>query len=120
MIERPACWIRGTMSPSDYEEDPVRKATQDCPHRKTTGWPLFGSTHQCDHPGALGEHVPTQGNESMVQAGGVDGYATFCPAVDMHLVSLGEPSRLYLEGVYTVVTDEVIIDESRRLLPPIE
>ncbi len=35
--------------------------------------------------------------------GGVDAYATFCEPVNMHLTSLGEPSRLIIDGEYRVV-----------------
>lgn len=40
-----------------------------------------------------------------------DDFATFCEAVDMHLTSLGEPSRLILEGSFAVVEKTMDPDE---------
>ncbi len=116
MVEkRPACWIRGNMSPSDYEDDEIRRITHECPHRKPTGWSLFGATNECYHPGAVSEHTDEQGNTEYVMLGGVDGYATFCQAVDSHLTSLGEPSRLYIDAEYTVLDATPIVDEQKLL-----
>ena len=112
---RPACWIRGNMSPKDYEGDEVRRLTQECPHRKATGWSMFGSSNECHHPAAQSEHEASQTYGNVVVAGGVDGYATFCPAVDHHLTSLGEPSRLYIEAEYTVLGVVPDVEEQKLL-----
>lgn len=104
------------MSPKDYENDEVRRVTHECPHRKPTGWSLFGSTNECYHPGAMSEHEDDQSGEGYVMVGGVDGYATYCPAVDLHLTSLGEPSRLYVEAEYEVLDATPIVEEPKQII----
>jgi len=103
------------MSPQDYEDDEVRRVTHECPHRRPTGSSMFGSTNECYHPGAVSEHQESQVYGNAVVSGGVDGYATFCEAVDMHLTSLGEPSRLYVDGNYEVLEGALTIDDSHLL-----
>lgn len=105
MERRPDCWIRGNMEPEDYENDEVRRLTHECPHRRPTGWSYFGPTNECYHPGALGEYRRSEVIDDVVVSGVIDGYATFCPAVDLSLTSQGEPSRLYIEAEYTVISD---------------
>ena len=67
---------------------------------------------ECTHPAHSGEREEFQdlpGGGVMV--GGVDGYATFCEPVDMHLTSLGETSRYIIEVEFRE------IDNPRRLPP---
>jgi hypothetical protein len=101
---QPNCWIRGDMSPRDIEDDPVRQATQNCKYRvaRPSRGIFGGKDHFCSAPGAISEHEPTQVKGRAVIAGGIDGYATFCEAVDMHLTSPGEKSRFIIEGQFTV------------------
>lgn len=100
------------MNEKDYRDDHVRLATIRCPYRvgevKST-W--FGASrevlYECSHPAAVTEHEETQllpGGGIMV--GGIDGYATFCEPVDMHLTSLGEDSRFIIEGEWKNVDDD--------------
>lgn len=100
--EWPNCWIRGSMGPQDFENDPVRQATQDCTWRKVKGWLLFGGNdHICTHP-AIKEKAEVEGAKEKyggIMAGGsVDDFKTFCIPVDMHLTSLGEKSVLVIEA----------------------
>lgn len=109
--EPPYCWIRGDMGSSDLEGDVVRQATQNCIYRKhRPSHSIFGGNeHICTHPAALGEYQGTQilpGGG--IQVGGVDGFATFCEQVDMHLTSLGEKSRLIIEGKFKDVTNGTV------------
>lgn len=109
----PHCWIRGDLSEYEgHNSDPVRKATHLCGWRVATqSRGLFGGLdHRCSHPAAAAEHNPIQNlSGGGIMAGGVDGYATFCEPVDMHLRSLGEPSRLIIDAEYK------IIDEMKKL-----
>jgi hypothetical protein len=115
MIEGTRCWIRGDMNPKDYQDDPVRLATINCPFR--TGkirYFLFGSNldFDCTHPAVLNKNNnSTQNIDGGVMVGGVDNFSTFCVPVDMHLRSLGKPSQLIIDGDFTVV-------ESKKSLPP--
>lgn len=115
MKERQNCWIRGHMDEKDYHDDTVRLATIRCPYRKGQVRYFFGTTGQmdydCTHPGFASEHQEIQHIPGGVMAGGIDGYATFCSPVDMHLTSLGEPSRLIIEGKCQIIYE-------KRMLPP--
>lgn len=106
MAERyqyPNCWIRGSMNDADIEGDVVRQITQKCPYRKAQGWSLFGGAdHVCTHSAIQTKEEVEGAKEKYggIMAGGsVDDFATFCEAVDTHLTSLGEKSRLAIEGV---------------------
>lgn len=98
MRERPNCWIRGQMDEEDYQDDAVRLATIKCPYRKGQVRTFFlGTSHKmdydCTHPAALGEHEEIQNLPGGgIMAGGVDGYATFCEPIDMHLTSIDRKS----------------------------
>lgn len=115
--ERPNCWIRGQMDERDYQDDPVRLATIRCPYRVAQVRTFFFGArremdYDCSHPAAVSEHEEFQDLPGGgVMAGGVDGFATFCKPVDMHLTSLGEKSRFIIEGEWTDVSDN-------KLLPP--
>lgn len=56
----------------------------------------------CTHPAVKTkeqvESVKTLENGAIVAGGLTDIYATFCKAVDLHLTSLGEPSRLIIDA----------------------
>ncbi len=111
------------MGPSDLEGDKVRQATQRCQHRKAKpSRSIFGGNdHVCTHPAASGEHQEIQHLPGGgVMAGGVDGFATFCEAVDIHLTSLGKKSRFIIEGEFRDVTEETnkprLTDPRRRIM----
>ncbi len=108
-IEPPSCWIRGDMELSDIEGDKVRQVTQSCQYRKARpSRSIFGGNdHICMHPATISEHQEIQNlPDDGVMAGGVDGYATYCEPVDMHLTSLGEKSRFIIEGKFKVISNE--------------
>lgn len=103
--EWPNCWIRGEMGRVDLEGDEVRQMIQDCPWRKGKMKSFLIGRHMdyvCTNP-AVGPTEEVTGARTMadgaVVAGGLsDDYATFCPAVDKHLTSLGEKSRLIYDA----------------------
>ncbi len=102
----PLCWIRGEMGPREIENDDVRNATQGCPWRKARpSTSIFGGNdYRCTHPAASSEYMQSKDlPDGAIMVGGVDAYATFCEPVNMHLTSLGEPSRLIIDGEYRVV-----------------
>lgn len=107
-IEPPSCWIKGDMEPSDLVGDEVRQVTQSCQYRKSRpSRSIFGGNeHICTHPAAISEHEEIQNLPDEVMACGVDGYATYCEPVDIHLTSLGEKSRFIIEGKFRVISDE--------------
>ncbi len=113
---RPSCWIRGYMHPADYRNDAVRLATIECPHR------VGGDNgFECAHPSAQPSEVKkTKTHGGVVYSiGGVDDFATFCRPVDMHLTSIGEPSRLVPTGEIIETTYRVVDDDPHLpLLPP--
>ena len=102
--EYPTCWIRGEMSSRDTDGDEVRQMVQECPWRNgKLKLSLLGSRmdYKCTHP-AVGPTEEVNGartlsNGAIVAGGLSDDYATFCPAVDAHLTSLGEKSRLIID-----------------------
>jgi hypothetical protein len=108
----PNCWIRGDLEPSDLKGDRVRQATQNCQYRKATpSHSIFGGNdHVCTHPAAIDQYQEYQiihnSLGSGVLVGGIDGFATFCEAVDMHLTSLGERSRLIIDGEFRDVPEK--------------
>lgn len=113
----PNCWIRGHMDPRDYQDDPVRLCTIECPwrkgHRRSFGfissWDAMD--YDCTNPAiqekAVVERARQMPNGGIMAGGSVDDFATFCPAVDMHLTSLGEPSRLIYDAVARDVYPEL-------------
>lgn len=108
-FEPPSCWIRGDIGLSDLDGDEVGQAIKRCQYRKAKpSRSIFGGNdHVCTHPAAIGEHQEIQNLPGgRVMAGGVDGFATFCEAVDMHLTSLGEQSQFIIEGKFRDITDE--------------
>lgn len=113
---RPNCWIRGHMDERDNQDDPVRIATIRCPYRVGQIRPfIFGAKREmdydCTHPAAVTEHEDVQNlPDGGVMVRGVDGFATFCEPVDIHLTSLGEKSHFIIEGEWK--------DADSRLLPP--
>jgi hypothetical protein len=109
----PNCWIRGDLEPSDLKGDKVRQATQRCQYRKATpSHSIFsGNNHVCTHPAAIDQYQEYQEIYSSLGSGvmvgmAIDGFATFCEAVDIHLTSLGEKSRLIVEGKFRDVSDK--------------
>ena len=110
--EYPTCWIRGEMSHEDYDNDPVRNLIQKCSFRKGKG--VFGilghrTNYKCTHPAILEKNEVEGAREAYggIVAGGLsDDYATFCEAVDMHLTSLGEKSRLIYDATFTDADDD--------------
>ncbi|MBI5449077.1 hypothetical protein HY948_02045 [Candidatus Gottesmanbacteria bacterium] len=108
--EWPACWIRGELGSKDIDGDPVRQTVQGCCHRTWTPSTIsiHGGYYTCHHP-AVGPKEEIEGQKQAY--GGLvvgtlsDDFATFCQAVDMHLTSLGEPSRLIPEGEFTVIEE---------------
>ena len=114
---RPNCWIRGHMNERDYRDDRVRLATIRCPYRFGQVRTIFFGTeremdYDCSHPAAVTESEEIQYLQGRgVIAGGVDGFATFCEAVNKLLTSLGESSQFIIEGEWRDVSDD-------KLLPP--
>lgn len=115
--EWPNCWIRGHMNPKDYQDDPVRLCTIECPWRKgRTRNSGFFSTwdrmdYECQNPAIQEKRTVERARDipggGIMAGGSVDDYATFCEAVDMHLTSLGEPSRLIIDAVASDVYPEL-------------
>lgn len=105
--EYPNCWIRGEMSSRDLDGDEVRQMIQECPWRKGKMKSFLIGRHMdysCTYP-AVGPTEEVNGARTMsdgaIVAGGLsDDYATFCPAVDKHLTSLGERSRLIIDAKF--------------------
>ncbi len=104
------CWIRGDFSvPND---DAVRAETARCPHRVASQLGVIRRSFVCHHPAVYSEHQADTGTDDVIVMGGIDGFATFCLAVDLHLTSLGEKSRLFIEPEYQMK------DPTPLLAPP--
>lgn len=107
------------MDPIDVADDAVRTATNNCPYRvQITG----NQDYHCSHPMARSEEINSVKAQygGIMFGGGVDDYATFCTPVDMHLTSLGEPSRLVDSGGPIIETTYRVVEknDSSSLLPP--
>jgi hypothetical protein len=92
-----------------FKGDKVRQATQKCQYRKAIpSHSIFGGNdHVCTHPAAINEYQEFQNFlGSGIMIGGIDGFATFCEAVDMHLTYLGEKSRLIIDGKFKDLSDK--------------
>jgi hypothetical protein len=104
----PSCWIRGGMRAEDIEGDIVRQTVQSCKwrvgKRKYLPADHDRQDHVCTHP-AVGpadevEGARTMRDGSVVAGTMTDDFATFCEAVDIHLTSLGEKSRLIIDAKF--------------------
>lgn len=99
--EWPNCQISGEMRREDIEGDEVRLMIQDCPWRKgKMKSSIFGwrKDHYCTNP-AAGSTDEVTGARRMARGAVVVGdYVTFCLAVDAHLTSLGEKSKLIYDA----------------------
>lgn len=119
MKELPPCWVRGEIDATACAPDSLLLATVRCVHRLGQLKVFWGGERMdygCNYrvTGPTVKYLP----DGQIVSGGVDLYASFCSIVDCHLRSLGERSKLIIEGSSKdLPADKASADGLTPLLP---